>query len=290
MQNGNSNPKSEIRNPKSHSMVEQPPSTSRSTRALSIVLAAMFLVLIGGLFRMQILEGNSYKAQAEENRERVIINKASRGIIYDRNGTLLVKNKPSYSVVVSPADLAGFNCVTRQFVTNTVFIELGKIVGASNVVAVLPDELPQEKVGEVANRLSVLFEVPADTLRGPLKQTMEANPTSKNLFVIRKDIIDSVAQKVRAELKNLPGIYVYNELEYNFLTRVDRCLKPVIVKRGLDDFDKVQQVEVSRAAMPGVSVMPEPVRQYTENELFGHILGYVGPISREDYERDLDAL
>jgi penicillin-binding protein 2 len=248
----------------------------------------MFLVLVGGLFRMQILEGNSYKAQAEENRERVIINKASRGIIYDRNGTLLVKNKPSYSVVVSPADLAGFNCVTRQFVTNTVFIELGKIVGASNVVAVLPDELHQEKVGEVANRLSVLFEVPADTLRGPLKQTMEASPTSKNLFVIRKDIIDGVAQRVRAELKNLPGIYVYNELEYNFLTRFDRCLKPVIVKRGVDDFDKVQQVEVSRANMPGVSVMPEPVRQYTENELFGHILGYVGPISREEYDLNLD--
>ena len=237
---------------------------------------------------MQILEGSSYKAQAEENRERVIINKASRGIIYDRNGGLLVQNEPSYSVVVSPADLAGFDCVTRHFVTNTVFIKLAEIVDASNVVAVLPDELPKEKEGEVANRLSVLFDVPADTLRGPLRQTMEANPASKNLFVIRKDIADDVAKRVSAELKNLPGIYVYNELEYNFLTRFDKCLRPVTVKRGVK-YDQVQQVEVARADIPGVSVMPEPVRQYKEKELFGHLLGYVGPISREEYERNLDA-
>src|SRR4029079_3918918 len=139
------------------------------------------------------------------NRERVVLKKASRGVIYDRNGTLLVENEPSYSVVVSPPDLAGFNCVTRQFVTNTVFVDLAKIVGATNIVAVLPNELPVEKEGEIANRLSVLLNVQADTLRGPLKQIMDANGASQNLFVLRKDLGDDVAQKVSADLKYLPG-------------------------------------------------------------------------------------
>lgn len=269
-------------------MVEQPETTKRSVRALSVMLIAMFVVLVGGLFRMQVLEGNRYQAQAEENRERIIINKASRGIIYDRNGQQLVTNEPSYSVVVSPADLAGFNCVTRQFVTNTVFVELGNLIGTDNIVAVRPDDISGEKVGEVANRLSVLFGVPAGTLRTTFSDTVGISPTSKNLFVVRKDVKEDIAQKVRAELKNLPGIYVYNELEYNFLTRFDKCLKPVTVKRGVKDFDIVQKVEVRRSKMPGVSVVPEPVRQYTQGSLYGHIMGYVGPISSEAYDQSPD--
>lgn len=265
-------------------MVEERELPKRSFRALSIVLVAMFLVLVGGLFNMQVLHGNSYRAQAEENRERVIVKKADRGIIYDRNGEQLVLNNPSYSLAVSPADLVGFNCVTRQFVTNTVFVELAKLVNASNVVAVRPDDMPQGKIGEVANRLSVLFDVPAATLREPLTQTISVSPTSKNLFVLRKDLTNEVAEKVRGELKNLPGIYVYNELEFNFLTRFDRCLKPVIVKRGVVFPEEVQKVETARGHLPGVSVITEPVRHYKQGQLLGQVLGYVGPISREQYD------
>jgi penicillin-binding protein 2 len=265
-------------------MVEQPEVARRSFRALGIALVGMFLVLVAGLFNMQVLHGSTYKAQAEENRERVVIKKASRGVVYDRSGAQLVTNNPSYSLAVSPADLVGFNCVTRQFVTSTVFVELAKIVDSKNVVALRPDDMPKEKIGEVANRLSVLFQVPADTLREPLKQTIEASPTSKNLFVLRKDLTNDVAARVRAELKNLPGVYVYNELEYNFLTRFDKCLKPVIIQRGVRFPEEVQNIEAARGRLPGVSVVTEPVRHYEKGPLFGHIMGYIGPISREQYE------
>ena len=90
--------------------------------------------------------------QAEENRERVLVQKASRGVIYDRNGEQLVTNEPSYSVVVSPAALAGFNCVTRQLLPNTVFINLGTIVGSSKLLAFSPHAMPLETWGGVGKR------------------------------------------------------------------------------------------------------------------------------------------
>jgi penicillin-binding protein 2 len=59
------------------------------------------------------------------------------------------------------------------------------------------------------------------------------------------------------------------------------------VKRGFD-YNTMLRVETEHSALPGVSIVPEPVRQYVDGPLFSHILGYVGPINREDYEKEKD--
>lgn len=69
------------------------------------VTALIFLVFIGRLFIIQILNGEQWSAQAEENRIREISLAPSRGVIFDRNGIVLARNVPSYNVVVQAADL-----------------------------------------------------------------------------------------------------------------------------------------------------------------------------------------
>jgi penicillin-binding protein 2 len=248
----------------------------------------MLVLLIGGLYHIQIVEGQKYRQMAQGNRERIIIKKADRGIIYDRNGKRLVVNNPSYSIAVAPAQLHDINCATNSVEGAQVFEELVAVLNANNVpvrdvITLRPAELPPDKAGEVANRLSVLLNTHADNLRGPIGRLMANNAHSRNPHPVRTDVPPEAARAVRAQLDKLPGIGVYNELELNFITRFDNCLKPVIVKRGID-YNTMQVVEAASARLPGVSVVPEPVRYYADGPLFSHILGYVGPITREQYE------
>ena len=70
-----------------------------------IAIIAVFLIYIGRLFSLQILERTEWLLQAEENRISEINIPTQRGIIFDRNDYILARNIPSYNVVITPADL-----------------------------------------------------------------------------------------------------------------------------------------------------------------------------------------
>ena len=65
---------------------------------LSLV-TLVFLIFIGRLFSIQILDASKYEERALQNRVRTNIIKATRGEIYDRNGKLLAKNITGYMLV-----------------------------------------------------------------------------------------------------------------------------------------------------------------------------------------------
>lgn len=61
---------------------------------VSLVLA--FGVLFARLFYLTVIDHEKYKALAQTNRVREETIPAPRGIIYDRNGTPLVRNIPGF--------------------------------------------------------------------------------------------------------------------------------------------------------------------------------------------------
>ena len=65
---------------------------------LSLV-TLVFLIFIGRLFSIQIMDASKYEERALQNRVRTNIIKATRGEIYDRNGKLLAKNITGYMLV-----------------------------------------------------------------------------------------------------------------------------------------------------------------------------------------------
>ena len=64
-----------------------------------------FAVLATQLWNLQIIQGETYEALADANRFRITQVPASRGVIYDRNGELLVRNRPIYNIIIIPAYL-----------------------------------------------------------------------------------------------------------------------------------------------------------------------------------------
>jgi penicillin-binding protein 2 len=73
--------------------------------AFLLVLVLVFVIFTAKLFNMQILNGQTYVAQAQENSEKDFNLPALRGIIYDRNGTVLARNIASYNIVLTYSDL-----------------------------------------------------------------------------------------------------------------------------------------------------------------------------------------
>lgn len=63
-------------------------------------LILLFALLGGRLLWLQLIDHSSYKQLADENAARIIPILAPRGIIYDRNGKVLLKNRPVFSVYV----------------------------------------------------------------------------------------------------------------------------------------------------------------------------------------------
>ena len=61
-------------------------------RWIYLIIAVVFFYYASQLFNYQIIEGETYVAQAEENRTSEIIIPTQRGMMYDRNGSVLARN------------------------------------------------------------------------------------------------------------------------------------------------------------------------------------------------------
>jgi penicillin-binding protein 2 len=72
---------------------------------LSFIVAAVFLLLLLRLWHLQILNAEDYQARSENNRLRFVPVAASRGAILDRKGTVIVSNRPSFSLAVIPQEV-----------------------------------------------------------------------------------------------------------------------------------------------------------------------------------------
>src|SRR6202047_3451408 len=65
--------------------------------AAQYLIALILVVLISGLWRLQVLNAESFRSLAEANRIRKVPILAPRGKLFDREGRLLVDNYPSVS-------------------------------------------------------------------------------------------------------------------------------------------------------------------------------------------------
>jgi len=110
-------------------------------KIIYIMIAAVFSFYVFRLFNLQVLQGEVYLAQAEENRRTNISVQTERGIIYDRNGVVLARNKDSYNITIIPANLPGDP--TEEPLPGAIeeiYRELSRVIGIPVRNGVLNDE------------------------------------------------------------------------------------------------------------------------------------------------------
>ena len=172
--------------------------SKRLSRFLVFGLAAIIGVssLTARLFYLQVANGPAFATLSTQNRTVLEAIPAPRGLIYDRNGRLLVTNVPTFTVKLRPADL------------------------------------PEPRRDEVVQRLAALTGV--DSV--DINTSIDSNPGSAfDLVRIASDVDEATAR--------------------------------LIAEAGDD--------------LPGVQVVVEARRDYTDGPLMSQLLGYTGPVSAD---------
>ena len=85
---------------------------------LLIGLVAVAVILLGKLFYIQIVN-DKYKKDASNNSMVYNYIYPPRGVIYDRNGEILVGNEVCYDIMVTPRDVAPFDTVALAAALDT---------------------------------------------------------------------------------------------------------------------------------------------------------------------------
>jgi penicillin-binding protein 2 len=83
--------------------------TSQNLRARLRFLQALVLVMLGALgvrlYVLQVVRGEKYGEIAENQRRRRLPIPAPRGVIFDREGRVIVDSRPTYNVILSREDV-----------------------------------------------------------------------------------------------------------------------------------------------------------------------------------------
>ena len=103
---------------------------SRELRARCFLGAVLVLfgILAARLYLLQIADREQYLIESERNTMQPVPIEASRGLVRDRNGMIMVDNRPSYSISVIPPRLLRN---TDRAIRKRVAARLGNIVGIS---------------------------------------------------------------------------------------------------------------------------------------------------------------
>jgi penicillin-binding protein 2 len=140
------------------------------------ILGGVALVAFGLIFfrlwYLQVLSGDKYRAEANDNRVREIKVQAPRGEIVDREGRVLVDNRTGLAVKVTP------------------------------------DKLPKDADGrrEVYSRLGRLVGVRAGRIGRRVREQLEAQPFST--ATVKQDVPLPVVQYVLEHQDDFPGVTV----------------------------------------------------------------------------------
>lgn len=81
-----------------------PNNLKTSIRILQAIILIGVLVMLVRIFQLQIVDYEKYSPLSMQNSIRLEVVNPARGLILDRNGTILVDNQPIYSVTITPAN------------------------------------------------------------------------------------------------------------------------------------------------------------------------------------------
>lgn len=133
------------------------------------VACLIAVVLIGQLFRLQVVQGARNQALADGNRIHQNVIRAPRGAIYDSRGVLLARNVANFDLVIIPARLP-----KKSPERDALYTKLSGLIGK-----------PASEIQKAAEK---------DTLATPLP------------VLIQENVSRDVALAVGEQISNLPGV------------------------------------------------------------------------------------
>jgi penicillin-binding protein 2 len=222
-------------------------------RFLATVVFGGLLVLLAGLWWVQVVSSRHFQKNLESQSIRTIRIPPMRGKILDREGRALAENRPSYNVDLYLEELSRSFQKAYSEETNQVHqqvVQREKELGRKLT--------PQEKKQFALTR----------TLNDQLQRQARFN------------VISSMVQTLSAGLQQ-PITTTQQEFESHYLK--ERAL-PMPILANLNPA-QIARFEEQSTAVPGMDLEVHPIRYYPNGTIAAHLLGYLVH-ARDDDESD----
>lgn len=296
-------------------------STARFNILIGIVLV-LALVCTIRLFDLQIINGSDYQTQANRRMVRAYSIAAPRGEMLDCNDKPIVENRIGYSIQVQKIDLSNdevnrilYNAAalaasygaeiestfpivmdekTENLKYDFTLEENGgtrKVEGVKLVKAVQekldeekakPDEGGEEKEKEKEEKPSEEEKAKAEEEEQTKLEEWKKKNKLKD-YSSPEQILEHYRKKYEissefADEKLLTLVAIRYAMEKSGFGEKD----PYILARDVDEI-VLQQIKEQFMDYPGVDMVIEPVREYSNGKMAAHILGRTGKIYAEEY-------
>jgi len=236
--------------------------------ALALVMFAITGVLSLRLVFLQLVKGEDYIASAQSQTSVRYNIKASRGEILDRDGARMVSNELSYTVQFNYYEW-------ERSQQNDVILRVCEILEESGIEHY--DSLPMSTLfplvytyeGEDSREAKALQSFVEDELK------LDEMPSAAELFVLLLEEFDISTNLALPEQRLIMGV------RYEMKLRDFGAYAPFTLADGLD-IDTAAHITQLYQSLPGVSIEADSTRFY-ETSAAAHLLGFVGPIYKEEY-------
>lgn len=239
---------------------------------LSIVLVCVIMAgYVGRLVQVQLVDYEKYAAKASKVNATETVAEAARGDILDRNGQPLVTNRMGNSVVFSYGFPNGKNDNQQ---CNDIILSLINLLESRgeewidniplNVDASGNASFPEGRDSEVAYLKS------KDVLR------LNSYATAQNCF-------DALIEKFELESYSKTDARKIASVRYEMIRTMFSRNNPYTFAEDVST-ETVSRIKENSTFYKGVDIDVVPYRKYIDGTIAPHILGYVGPISSEEYK------
>ena len=218
------------------------------------------IILIIQLFNLQIIHGEEYREQSNTRLTRESTAVAARGSILDRNGNPIVENSMGFSLELYKSK------VDNQTLNTTIL----------NIVDVLEKNEDSYKDSfpiKINEEEQYYFDFDTDEKAINWKKKMKLDEKLN-----AQQCIQQLKEKYEIQFDNIYQIRKVLAVRYQILQDGYSTTKSIVISNNISRKSALEFNERSEN-FPGVSVVVEPIRQYTSGNLASHVVGTIGKIS-----------
>ena len=216
-------------------------------------------ILIVQLFRLQIINGEEYRETSNARLTRESVIEAARGNIEDRNEKILATTKTGYSVEL-------YKTKNNNEDLNSIILKIVNLLEANNDTYI--NNFP------INSQLKFTYTSEEKINNWKMKYNIPQNANEEQCIEVFKEKYEITNTDIKDVLKIIA-------VRYEISTNGYSSTKSIKIA---EDISKVSAIQFNEqnAEFPGVNIIEEPIRVYTEGSLASHILGYIRKIDGDE--------
>lgn len=242
-------------------------------RLIILALIIILIVIFFRLFDMQVINSEEYIEQSKRRVSATMTQKAPRGEIMDRNGEVLVSNREGYSVMLQKIICTNSELNDKMLKILEVFQKYQNPYMDSLPISSYPFEYTfadENGNGSWDDEKEKWF-----SSKKKLKSTMTADEVMKyycdNVFYVDAKYSDD-------EKRKIVGI------RYDAILNGYSISQPFKIAEDVG-LDIITELKERQNEFDGIIVTKEYYRNYEQKDIAAHILGGIGKMNAEEYEK-----